>query len=119
VIETGESGMKGCRGVLVPSVSSPGTLSVLWLTNFTGEDTGRMQTSLTYGTTPDVDTRAGFLWLVDYAEDLGLKEIVEDAPETSPRECWSITEIRASYWWTSRRQTITRAIVRAIASAQT
>lgn len=116
VVEAGESGMKGYKGVLVPSVSSPGSLSVLWLTelNAGAMGGGRMQTSVTYGTVPDADTRAGFLLLVDYAEELGLKEILEDLPSTSQRECWSITEIRAAYWWASRRQTIIKALLRAL-----
>ena len=71
--------MKGSRGVLVPSVSSPGTLSVLWLQDMGG----RMQTSVTYGTVPDIDTRLGFLLLVDYCEQgLGVLGTCPRTPRT-------------------------------------
>lgn len=118
VVEAGESGMKGARGVLVPSVSSPGTLSVLWLQDM-GGPWARMQTSVTYGTVPDIDTRVGFLMLVDVAEGLGVKEIFEDAPDTRPRDVWSITEIRSTYWWEARehRDRVKKALVAALIQA--
>ena len=113
--EAGASGMKGSRGVLVPSVSSPGTLSVLWLQDMGG----RMQTSVTYGTVPDIDTRLGFLLLVDYCEQgLGvLGHVPEDAPDTRPRDVWSTTEIRSTYWWDTRenRDRVKSALMAALA----
>jgi len=53
VIETGESGMRGERGVVVASASRPGELAVLW----TGSDRlpPGLQTGITHGTRIDVD----------------------------------------------------------------
>jgi hypothetical protein len=52
VIETGESGMRGERGVVVESVSNPGTLAVLW--HASDRLPPGLQTGVTHGTRLDV-----------------------------------------------------------------
>jgi hypothetical protein len=91
VVEAGESGMKGARGIVVPAASRPGEFAVLWLDKVPG-----MQTGITHGTVVDPRERAGFLWLCDEAErrgcrlDLGAARSLEwwegpDAPCLEPR----------------------------------
>lgn len=57
VVEAGESGMTGCRGVVLPSVVRPGQLCVRWA----GPPLGPKEwseTGITHGTVPDLDHAA-------------------------------------------------------------
>lgn len=54
VIEAGQSGMTGCRGVVLPSVVRPGELCVRWAGPPLGPK-GWMETGITHGTVPDLD----------------------------------------------------------------
>lgn len=69
VIESGNCGMRGHRGILVPSTVNEGSLSVLWLPEEGDTRQGRMQTSVTFGTVPDIDTRSGYLYLADFCDN--------------------------------------------------
>lgn len=98
VIEAGASGMQGQRGILVPSAHRPGSLSVLWLEEMDGGKhgpRGRMQTSVTEGTVPDATTRAGFLFLVDFAEDQNIWTTLGWASDLRDLPSWIDPEARS------------------------
>lgn len=111
VIELGESGMSLYTGVLVPSISMRGTLSILWLRDREGHALGKdcMQTSITGGSAPDVCTRFGFHVMLDYLEHrLGVDEISEGT------DVWTLAEARRSYWWREHPSRVIKAGLRAL-----
>jgi hypothetical protein len=96
VVEAGMSGMHGCKGVLVPSLSQPGQLSVEWLTASENRP-GRLSTGITHGTVLDVTERLGFLLAVDFLEQQGVNEIIYDEEQ----EIWTLESLRLFFNWSA------------------
>lgn len=119
VVEAGESGMKGARGVLVPSTSNPDSVSVLWLTEVKGGPygIGRLQTSVTYGSVPDVNTRLGFLSVIDHAEKAGVTDLGIRGQHGA---VYSLADIRAMHLWADslNRPLIVEALLLALTGRQ-